>query len=116
LEGRIDHIYLLYQVLEDEFGWVRVVGIDAPDFGGSQLDLVWFFLCKEVLHGALVGQVQLGVGAGDNLFRLFAMGLKMAHDGRADHAAAASNVDFCGRAHLIGSAVSVFKSDDVVLT
>jgi hypothetical protein len=51
----IDHVGLHHQVVVDEFSRVGVVGMDAADFGSSQVDLVGLFLCKEVLNGGLVG-------------------------------------------------------------
>ena len=56
------------------------------------------------------------MGTGVDLVGLNTMGQKMAHDGRPNHAAIASHVDFGFAAHLTGSAVGVFKPDDVVFT
>ncbi len=89
---RVNHVGLHHQVLVDELGRVGVVGVDAADFGGGQVHLGGLFLCKEGLHGGLVGQVQLRMGAGDKVG--LALLLKGADDGAADHAAVACDVDF----------------------
>ena len=100
LEGRVDHVGLHHQVVVDEVGRVDVVGVDAADAGGSQVDLVGALGGKEGAHGGLVGQVQLGVGAGENVAGRLALREQGAHDGRADHAAVAGDVD-AGRGRCI---------------
>jgi hypothetical protein len=82
-----------HEVVVDEFGRVGGVGVDAADLGGGQVDLARLFGGHEGPHGGLVGEIQLGVGAGDELLRRVALGQQLAHDGRADHAAVAGDVD-----------------------
>ena len=65
--------------------------LDA-DLGDSQVDLVGLLHFKEGAHGGLVGEVEFGVGAGDDV--VLALRLQRADDGRADHAAMAGDVDF----------------------
>ena len=92
-----------------------VIGLEQGMLlGHSQVHLIGLFLSKEGLHCSMVGQVQLVVSAGDDLFGLHTMGQKMAHDGQADHSAMAWKVDFGLLAQLIGSAIGVFKTNDVV--
>ena len=56
-ESFFNDVGLDHQVLVDELGRVGVVGVDAADFGGSQVHLGGLFLGKESLHGGLVGEV-----------------------------------------------------------
>ena len=67
--------------------------MDAADLGGGQVDLVGLFGGQEGAHGGLVGEVELGMGAGDDVARGVALRQQLAHDGRADHAAMAGDVD-----------------------
>ncbi len=120
-EGGVDDIGFHHQILVNELCRIGVVGVNATDLGGGQVDLIGFFGFEEGAHGGLVGEVQLGVGAGDDVgdelprFARNDIFLQMADDGGTHHAPVASNVNFCGLAHLIGSAIGVFKPDDVVL-
>ncbi len=66
--------------------------MDAAHLGCGQVDLVGLFLCKKFTHGGLVGQVQLGVAAGDKAG--VALRLQGPNNGRAHHAFVASDVDF----------------------
>jgi hypothetical protein len=45
---------------------VGVVGVDAADLGGGQEDVVRLFGREEGFHGGLAGEVEFGVGAGDD--------------------------------------------------
>ena len=94
----MDDIGLDHEVVVDEFGRIGGVGMDAADLGGGQVDLVGPCCGQEGAHGGLVGEVELGVGAGDELLRRVALGQQLAHDGRADHAAVAGDVDSGWRA------------------
>ena len=93
LKDRINHVSLNHEVLVDEFGRVGVVGMNAAYLGGGQVDLVRLFSLEEGAHGGLVGQVQLGMGAGEDAFGGVASGQQLANDGRAVHAAVACHVD-----------------------
>jgi len=102
-EGGFDHVGLDHEVLVNEVGGVGGVGVDAADLGRSQVDLIGLLCRKEAAHGGLVGQVELGVGAGDDVALGHAIGLQLAHDGRADHAAVAGHVDAGLGAHGLGA-------------
>ncbi len=67
--------------------------MDAADLGRGQVDLVGLLGGQEGAHGGLLGEVQLGVGARDEVCRGVALRQQLAHDGRADHAAVAGDVD-----------------------
>jgi len=94
LMGRLDDVGLQHQVLVGEFGRVGVVGLDAADFGRSQADLGGLLAGKEALHRPLVCQIELGVGAGDDLPGGNALRQQGAPDGATHHAAVAGDVYF----------------------
>ncbi|MDT4839327.1 hypothetical protein FQZ97_731150 [compost metagenome] len=98
-KGGVDHVGFHHQVLVDEVGGVGVVGVDAADLGRGQIHLLRFDLREEGAHGGLVGQVEFGVGAGDDGAGGVAGGEQLAHDGRADHAAVACDVDGFSAVH-----------------
>ena len=87
----VDQVALDEQVLIEEVSAVEVVGLDAADLGSGDEDVVRLLLSQEGVHGALVDQVQLGVGAGDEV--VVAQRLQAPHDGRTHHAAVAGDVD-----------------------
>jgi hypothetical protein len=89
--GGVKDVGFDQEVLVEEFGWVGVVGVDAADLGGGQVDLGRALFGEEGLDGGLVGQVQFGVGAGDEMG--VAGAFEGAHQGRADHAAMAGDVN-----------------------
>ena len=91
LPGFMDHVALDHQVLVDEFGGVGVVGVDAADLGGSEIDLVDALALEKGADGGLVGQIKFGVGAGDQVG--VTLGLQCPNDGGANHAAMAGDVD-----------------------
>jgi len=62
----IDHIALDHQVLEDELGRVGVVGVDAADFRGGEVDLVRPFRSEELPHCCLTRQIQLCMRPGND--------------------------------------------------
>ena len=66
-------------------------GVDAADLGGGQVDLGRALVGEEGLDAGLVGQVQFGVGAGDE--PAVAGAFEGAHQGGADHAAMAGDVN-----------------------
>jgi hypothetical protein len=94
--GRVDDVGLHHQVVVDEVSRIGVVGMDATDLGGGQVDLAGALFGKEGLHGGLVAQVELGMGAGEDVFRVDTLLGQAAHDGAADHAAVAGDKDFGG--------------------
>jgi hypothetical protein len=67
VESRINDVGLHHQVLVDEFGRVGVIGVDATYLGSGQVNLIGLFGFEEGAHGSLVGQVEFGVGAGDDV-------------------------------------------------
>ena len=75
----VDDIGLHHQVVVNEFGRVGIVGMNANNCGCDLVDLVGLFLSKKGLNSGLVGEVQLGMGAGDNLALGYALDQKMAH-------------------------------------
>ena len=75
----MDDVGFDHHVLVDELSGVSVVGVDAADLGSSKVDLVWLFRLEESPYGGLVGQVQLGVGAGNDVG--LAQALQHANDG-----------------------------------
>jgi hypothetical protein len=104
VESSVNHVGLNHQVLIDEVSRVGVVGVNAAHLGCGHVDLVGLFLGEEGLHGSLVGQVELGVGASDDAVRGLASGQQLANDGGADHAAMAGDVDAgLGVCHLHAS-------------
>jgi hypothetical protein len=60
----VDDVGLDRQVVADELGRVAVVGEDAADLGRGEEDVVGLFCGEEGFDGGLVGEVELGVGAG----------------------------------------------------
>jgi len=77
----VDDVDLDGDVLVDEVGRVSAVGEDATDLCGSEHHVFGARLIVEGFDGALVDEVELGVGAGDDVG--VAAGLQCAHDGRA---------------------------------
>ena len=67
LVGRVDYVALDHQVLVDELGGIFVVGVDAPNLGRSQVDLIDLLLLEELRNRLLVGEIELTVGASDVL-------------------------------------------------
>ncbi len=65
--------------------------MDATDPGGGQVDLVDALGGEEALDRGLVEEVQLGVAGGEQV--AVAQGRQPPHQGRADHAAMAGDVD-----------------------
>ena len=89
--GAVDQVGLDQQVLIEEVGAVEVVGVDAPDLGCGDEEVVGPFLLQEGQHRALVQQVQLRTAAGDDLG--VAAGLQAAHQRAADHATVPGHED-----------------------
>lgn len=67
LMGSLDHVGLDHQVLVDEVGRVGVVGMDAPHLGGRQIHLVRLLRAEELRDRCLIGQVEFGMSAGDDV-------------------------------------------------
>ena len=92
---RMDHIGRHHQIFIDELRRIAVVGMNAAHPRRRQHHLIGAFCGKKGLHRRLIGQIQLGAGAGDQLQvgagRL--AGLQLAQDGAAHHAAMACHID-----------------------
>ena len=72
--------------------------MDAAHLGRRQEHVVGLFHRKKGFDHSLVGEVKLGVGAGDE--GVEALGAQVAHEGGADQAAVARNIDFVAWVHL----------------
>ena len=90
IEGLMYHVTLNHQVLVDELRGVGVIGVNSANFCCGKNNHVWPLRLHEVADGQLVGQIQLGMGAGDNIF--LTSGPKLPGDRAAYHAAVASDV------------------------
>ena len=65
--GLADDVALDEHVLHDEVGPVEGVGHDATDEGSGENDGVGALAVEEVPDGLLVGEVELAVGAADEV-------------------------------------------------
>ena len=101
LPGRVDDVHLQNHVVVHEIGLGLVVGHDAAHLGRGQKDVFRLFGGEEGFHRVLAAEVQLFVGAGDDV--LVALALQLPHDGRAHHAAVAGHIDLCVFVHHITS-------------
>lgn len=88
----VDDVGLNGEVVADEFGRIFVVGMDATDLGGSEEDVAGLFGGKKGFDRGLVGEVEFGVGAGEEV--LIAMCLQVAHKRGTYQAAVTGDVDF----------------------
>ncbi len=79
----------------DELGRQAVVGLDAADLGGGDDDLVDPVLLEEAVDRLLVEQIQLGAAGSEQLGLglIRTLGLQLAGNGVADHAAVAGDED-----------------------
>src|SRR5262249_53243060 len=84
-------------VLVQEVGLLRGIGDDAADARRGDEDELRLLFAEEAVHAALIEQVELRARAGDDVHVPFA--LELAHDGRADEAAMAGNVDAAALFH-----------------
>jgi hypothetical protein len=89
---RLDEVVLDREVDGDEVSRIGVVGEDAADFGGSKEHVVGFFCGEEGFDRGLAGEVELSMGAGEDV--CVSGGSQTAGDGRTDQAAMAGDVDF----------------------
>ena len=87
----LDHVGLDDEVVADEVGGVGVVGEDAADPGGGENDVLGPLLLEEAGDRGGVEEVELGVGAGEEVG--VAEAGKFALDGGADQATVAGDVD-----------------------
>ena len=89
--GGVDDVRLDDQVGVDEIRRIGVVGVDAADLCGRQVDLRWPLFGEKSSDRCLVGQVQLGVGPNQDV--LVARRRQGTDKGGAHHAAVAGDVD-----------------------
>lgn len=89
--GLVDHIRLDGQVLLDEFRRVAVVGDNPAHLGGGQKHIIRFLGLEKRPYGLLLGQIQLGMGPGDDIHTSPLH--QLAHQGRTDQTTMA-DIDF----------------------
>lgn len=77
-----DDVGLDLEVDGQEIGGVGFVGVDAADFGGGEDDVVGLVIGEEGVDGGLDGQVELRVGAEEEVCEVEF--LEFADDGGAD--------------------------------
>ena len=87
----VDQVVLDRQILVDEVGPVRVVGLDAPHLGRRDEDVVGLVRLQVGVHRGLVHQVQLLTHRCQHL--CVPPGLQPAHQRRAHHATGARDQD-----------------------
>ena len=85
--GGVYDVGLHHEVVINKLSRVGVVGVNAAHLGCGQVHVVWLFLLKKLLHGGLVFQVQLRVGAGNEVG--VALTVQAAQNCAADHTAVA---------------------------
>ena len=90
----MNDIGLHHQIVVNEIGRIGVVGVDAADPGRGEIHLIRPFIGKERLDIRLPGQVQFGMGPGENPLGGMTRIQQLPDDGRADHAAMAGHVNF----------------------
>ena len=95
--GTVNQVGLDHQVLVDEVGAQRVVGVDAADDGGRNENEVGFLPGQKGMRRGLIEQVQRGTVTGQDVS---VAGLfQPAHQRGADHAAMTGDVDLRGSFH-----------------
>ena len=75
----------------------HLAAASAANPGGREEDVAGLFFGEESLDRGLAGEVELGVGAGDEI--LVAPVAQVAHEGGADQAAMAGDVDLGALVH-----------------
>ena len=88
----MNDVGLDHQIVMDELGRIGVVGMDAPYLGGCQNDVFRFFGGEEGLHGCLVTEFQLRMGAGNEVG--VPLGLQATHKGGTDKTTVTGYIDF----------------------
>ena len=87
----VQHVGLNHDVFIDEIGPQGIIGVDAAHLGGGQQHVFGPVFGKKAGHGGLVGQVELGRGAGDEVG--VAPARELAQQCRAHHAPVAGDVN-----------------------
>ena len=96
--GGVDDVARDGEVVVEEVGWVGVVGVDAADACGGEDHHCGLVFVEVGVGGGLVEEVEVGVGAGEDVREAF--GLEAAVDGAADEAGVAGEVEGGGRSSL----------------
>ena len=95
----MDDVHLEDHVVVHEVGESRLVSDDAANFGGSEEDVLGLLTSEERLYGVLATEVELRMGAGDDVG--VALAGELTHDGGAYHATVACDVYFGVLFHFI---------------
>jgi hypothetical protein len=82
----MDNVGLHHQVLVDEFSRVGVIGMDTTYLGGSEIDLFGHLIRKKFIHSALISQVKLVMGPGDDVLCIYTLSQQGTHNGTTNHA------------------------------
>lgn len=90
LPGGVDHVHLKHHVDIHEVGRSLGVGHDASHLCGAEENVVGTFGGEEVTDSLLICEVELRVGACDDI--VVALTAQFAHDGRANHAAVSGHI------------------------
>lgn len=64
---RLNNVVLDGKIDGDEIGRVGIIGVYAPNLGGSEKNVFWFFRREKSLDRSLVGEVEFGVCAGNDV-------------------------------------------------
>ncbi len=82
-------IGLYEEILINELSGKSIICVNPPDLCSSQVHLVYMFFCKKALNCSLIEQIELGMGAGDDI--AFYPPLQPSYDSRADHSTMPGN-------------------------
>jgi hypothetical protein len=86
----LDDIRLNREIIEQEIGWIRVVGKDSANLGGGEDDNIWLGPGHPLPDGLLLAQIDINAIHGQD-FHVFRG--EATQDSRADHAAMARDPD-----------------------
>ena len=103
--GGLDDVGLNHQVFVDELRRIGVVGVDAAHLGRCEVNLRWLFVLEKGVDRSLIGEIELGVGTGDDV--VVTAGLELPHDGRTHHPPVPCNVDLCMFGHIVDYVVII---------
>ena len=96
LKSLVNDIGLNHQIVIDEVRRIGVVGVNPTHPGRCQNHHIRAHILHEGMHRGLISEIQLDMGAGDQLHR-FTRGspaFQPAQNGATDHPAMAGDVDF----------------------
>ena len=88
----MDHIHFQDHVIIHEIRKRLLIGHDASHLRGRKKHVFRFLPGKKGFHRILAAQIQLLVGAGDDI--VIALTVQLPHNGGANHAAVSRHVDF----------------------